>query len=167
MANIEALRQVQKQINIRPELHNQGSWGLISCEEAQKLNPTTVGLTFGLATHCGTAACVAGWAVELAGYDMVIEPRELESALVCDTDAVAVGTCTDGEYIYLIRDKAQELLGLTVDQASHLFSGANTRDQINVYIDALCEGRTYRDGCIHGDPEHLSEIIIRSDWHCD
>lgn len=67
---------------------------------------------------CGTAACFAGHAVLIAGFQV-------------ESSDEAVLTEVEGEFVYRpIRDVAIELLGLDEAQASILFAGGNTVDQL-------------------------------------
>jgi hypothetical protein len=138
MPNIEQLRLVQKQINATPELHKQSQWCRIPVADIVVNPDATVTVPF----DCGTAYCVAGWACELNGFDPVVSVHEVYESMLWDSDSdIATPECTDGEKTYLIEHKAQELLGLTSDQASVLFDGSNTLEDCNRYIDALCTGQ--------------------------
>jgi hypothetical protein len=99
--NLDPLRRVLKKIDKEP-----GKWRQDR---------------FGFKTKCGTAYCVAGHVVAMS---------KLAMDWIEDLDcAGAKEACKlkDGRYIH---DVAQELLGLTEDEAGWLFSAVNSRQDI-------------------------------------
>jgi len=74
---------------------------------------------------CGTAACIAGWTVLLAGYQVDAYNRvHLNGNLVTRYGRPAY-----------VREMAQELLGLTDYQANKLFIWCGTLESIKSVID--------------------------------
>lgn len=94
--NAELLRKVADAIEANPDHYYQGSW----CENdnTEEVDYTDVPFVADPKNHCGTQACVAGWAVQLTPPEN--RPDEID-----------------------IADAAQTLLGLTDDEAEMLFSG--------------------------------------------
>lgn len=109
--NIELMERVRQLIQMRPELHDQQTWG-------RTPRDTPVGIISARAEtgeFCGTTACAAGWAVVLGAP---------ENALIHDA-AVIIGGQEFGVSIYAAR-----LLGLSWDQQTWLFTGAAARERV-------------------------------------
>lgn len=104
--NLPLLRAVLAQIDATPERWNQGYW-------ATK-------------TDCGTAYCIAGWAVHISNPQA--QPywggTELDNA----DEACVVLDEEDGERF--IDQSARKLLGLTGTESWSLFGGKNTRADV-------------------------------------
>lgn len=83
--NVDLMLQVRNQITTHPETHDQGSWA------------------------CGTTACIAGWAVQLAGHELDWYRDEGVT--------VAARTTSGGT----IEEEAEEELGLSPREAVVLF----------------------------------------------
>lgn len=75
--------------------------------------------------NCGTGHCTGGWAAVLSGWT----PVEINSSRI-QKDGVYGDTYT----------VARNALGLTDDQASCLFNGTNTREDLDLIIDAILCG---------------------------
>jgi hypothetical protein len=69
---------------------------------------------------CGTAACVAGWATILNG-----DTIELEFGVIPRVNGALVSL------------HAQNILGLTSDQADMLFWGDNSKERLRTLVDAF------------------------------
>jgi hypothetical protein len=87
---------------------------------------------------CESAACFAGWAVLLSGYqhrgDAVYDQR--------------------GEYVGDVRDVATDLLGLESWEASRLFEASNTRPMLALMVKDLVNGdESGEQGEYMDDPE--------------
>jgi hypothetical protein len=67
--------------------------------------------------RCGTAACIGGWAVQLAGYAIADRRRSLADWV----SGFRPQVCLLGESRAEVHDAAQTLLGLTDDEAEALF----------------------------------------------
>lgn len=102
--NAELMWRVLDQIDAYPELWDQGYWFTV--------------------TDCGTAACVAGWACLLSGDKPFPLLGKLEDLPVGEQ----VSYVDVQGWTRLARVRAQELLGITEDQADALFHYENTRD---------------------------------------
>ena len=80
-------------------------------------------------TACGTACCLAGKQMILEGFEPVFYFSELGSfAMSPEGEVVAV------------EDAAQEMLGLTDNEADELFYGGNTLKDVEEIIDRLIDG---------------------------
>ncbi len=96
--NVELLRKVLEFITEHPDEWEQAEW----------LSRST----------CGTAGCVAGWAVVMDGQEIEWEPDVLDNGL---TGYRASGT----KQGLRIDDAAREALGLTPFEASEMFMAYN------------------------------------------
>ena len=91
-------------------------------------------------SECGTAGCIAGWAVSLTDqYDMIFERHEETTDADLHVDTVVDRVTGKREFLEVV---ARRELGLTEDEAEMLFDG------INGYrtIIALCESIAERAG---------------------
>lgn len=95
--NVPLLRKTLEHITAHPEEWDQAVWMRQSGR-----------------TECGTAGCVAGWAVTFAGHTL-----DFESAVIFWGEAQYLD---DGREI---EQAAQDELGLTDDQADRLFAEHN------------------------------------------
>lgn len=109
--NAPLLRRTLEHIKANPQQHDQTVWR------------TT--------TACGTVACYAGWAAELAGGEW-IGGGDLLVAVPED----------DGKEVFFdaidAAARAQRILGLTEDQADALFYSENNLERIERIVDDLC-----------------------------
>jgi hypothetical protein len=119
MANIEKLEAVLDHIKMHPESHNQEVW-------AEK-------------TECGTAYCMAGWAVALAGYEFCWRSDGTTSSVI--TERTATST-----HCELIEEIATAVLGLDFRDADDLFHSLNTVDDLELMVKNLSNGEPIRDG---------------------
>lgn len=122
--NVPLLTKVLDHITAHPAEWNQGVWA----EE----------------TTCGTAACVAGWAVIMSGHPLVFEAN----VRMYDPDSLEIsnsGPCArftaNNEYI---ADVARHELGLTKGQAECLFDSANKLDSLWQMANAYSDGEIQR-----------------------
>jgi hypothetical protein len=141
MKRADLARAVAKVIREHPERHDQslfignaldGNWGDlldtdVPVEEFRKYADAAIPAEAEDPDRpvCGTTACVAGWTVILGSA------RNRKIRLDFCYDAMADGTD--------IWDRAAKLLGLTEDQATYLFAGYTTREQVLEMLDALPE----------------------------
>lgn len=91
-----------------PEMHDQDFW--IQFAPTWNGQDMTTALAF---QQCGTTACAAGWAVLLAGGRIYSGER---SKLNGKSEPINV--------------QARELLGLSVEEAHHLFYETHTLDEV-------------------------------------
>lgn len=109
--NVPLLRKTLEHITAHPEEWNQRMWARV--------------------TDCGTACCVAGWAVQFAGHQLG-EPE-------CEC-----GTCSDVSHLddgRRISDVAADVLGLDPSgNACDLFSPSNTLADIWQYASDFTDG---------------------------
>lgn len=83
---------------LEPTAFDMETWGAVGKE--LEMRCSTLGRP---RPECGTAACIAGWACLLAGYDFTRREKYLREALTVN--------------------RARQLLGLTADEAHQLFLG--------------------------------------------
>lgn len=154
--NEPLLLKVLDQIEANPGTHFQGAWASITADTIETLGLQTTELgglwspelgrelrrpeiqRIGDQQSCGTAFCVAGWAVELTrsqdthyywtGYGTA-------SRLVLPT----------GEMVPII-DQARKELGLTCPEADWMFTATRTRPELHAAAAALIEADQYRLG---------------------
>lgn len=102
--NVRLFRRIQKMISEYPQAFDMGTWD----GKAGKEHGVTMG--FDPKTmkepNCGSACCVAGWAVTLGANTSL-------SKFLKDTDEAD---------IWAVSEKATELLGITDDQADAIFA---------------------------------------------
>lgn len=123
MANIPKLEAVMDQILTNPKQHDQSAWA-----QRSKRKP-----------DCGTSYCFAGWAVTMAGYDMVWEEYHFSDlAFYCKLPGA-----TDWVYIEQV---AQDVLGLTKVEADRLFSESNTVEMLEQMVKNLANGADIGEG---------------------
>lgn len=84
-----------------------------------------------LQSECGTAACFAGWACMLSGF----QPAWKSSYI----GAEAMGVETDAGRTSAM-EIARSLLGLTAGEAGYLFAPFNTRTQLEYMVKDLVNG---------------------------
>lgn len=114
--NVELLERVMQHIDDHPAQHDQEVW----------------------LDECGTAACFAGWACLLSGWQVgaVDNSMTIPTATVFSPDGLqelGVGTT------------ARDLLGLTTDEAAQLFNSMNTRDELRLMVKDLVNGDQLRN----------------------
>jgi hypothetical protein len=123
MSVFEKRKFVSDWIQAFPERHNQQQWisGEIDVENYA-------------AVECGTACCVAGWAVAFSG--LKVNENSWDSyggeGYRCVHDA-------DGNEWH-VANKAREILDLSPGQGNRLFEGQNSREFIVGYLDTLNKG---------------------------
>ena len=124
MLNTELFRRINEVISARPEEHDQSAWEVRSPE-------------------CGTARCVAGWAIFLTtGANLYVRP---------DPDVLDDGETILSPQVHELADElgvlpsvpavARELLGLTRDEAASLFYSAED-DEARTLVYHVAAGRT-------------------------
>jgi hypothetical protein len=109
--NVPLLRKVLEHVTAHPEEWNQKWWATKTTESS-----------------CGTACCVAGWAVSWAGHDFKWDSNGEASVYIRERDARA------------IPHVAQELLGLNPEQAGILFFSGNTLPMLWEFANEFTEG---------------------------
>jgi hypothetical protein len=119
--NVELLTQVRDLIQAEPAKLDMASWGCV--KEVEDL-----GYSETVKVDCGTTACIAGWAVQLAGDKFLVRgfnPSPEGGYFVSDSVAKNGRVCN-------IEDRAQKLLGLTYDEANQLFINTPNEDALDV-----------------------------------
>jgi hypothetical protein len=124
------LRKTWETIQDQHEFHNQASWLSLSDEmlASSEFRDAFHGgkelkLTPGV---CGTQACFAGWAVHLAGWDMVGA-----------TSGAILAIDPQSKTAFTVQTAAQYVLGLSWDEAETLFDGHNTRHTLGCLVEEL------------------------------
>jgi len=127
---------------------NNERWDVI---DTGKLEPAKVDALF---PSCGTVGCLAGHAIERAGYHPVFDKRGESLYCVPDSEVPDDLRQTDVKgqpYVYLteneadergltheyIDGRAQKILGLTQDEADLLFDGDTSVSDVAVFIEAM------------------------------
>ncbi len=127
------LRAVRDKILMEPRRHQQSSWATVT-----KGNVRTGVLVDGYfhPVTCGTTGCVAGWAVQLAGDELLVGSGEYH--YLGNRRRAVVRDCLtpDGD-VRRIGHRAAELLGLDDMTAGDLFKGFNTRQEVLDQLDLL------------------------------
>jgi hypothetical protein len=119
--NTRKLRTQLRNLTIHPEKHDQGTWAKVIVDENQidvKPRPSA----------CGSFGCLAGNTVLAEGHGLY-----WEGSFLTDQDGTSKAVWSadyideDGERGAYIATAAREILGLDYEQASALFSGANSQ----------------------------------------
>lgn len=111
MRNVELIERVMEYILDHPRQHQQGAW----------------------ISECGTAACFAGWTCLLSGFEQLRNSAgHLYDSLIVDD--------SDPDGWAEIPRKAEELLGLTEDEAGILFHPTNTQTMLKRMVGDLVNG---------------------------
>lgn len=104
--NIQLAQKVLDQIETHPETFEMDSWSTFSYAGREIYNPATG--AYETTDYCGTARCIAGWAIHFAAEERGINTNR-SLAYVARDLAVAMGlTPVDADYA----DLGQRLLGL-------------------------------------------------------
>jgi hypothetical protein len=120
--NVELLEKTMQHILDHPEKHDQNYWFT--------------------QTECGTAACFAGWACLLSGYEVNWSSEDAYTNLSGTRRTWGV-TGSDGEESDAI-GSAQELLGLTSQESNTLFCSDNSREALQLMVKDLVNGDELR-----------------------
>jgi hypothetical protein len=122
--NTPLLRKALEHITAHPEEWKQSFWASNDLREGPLRRPAI--------DSCGTAYCLAGHAVLLAGYEFVWESPDMAANVALPgelaADAVFAG------------HKAQELLGLTRYEAERLFHSDNSLADLWAMSNAITHG---------------------------
>jgi hypothetical protein len=110
-------------IEHNPDAHNQNYWAWRDMDYSLPAPPLNISIDN---FPCGTTACVAGWALLLAGY-----------AITFDEDSDIADCAENGRIIPLL---ARELLRLEREQAEQLFGWTKDLASIRRVVDMIKEG---------------------------
>lgn len=154
--NEPLLLKVLDQIEANPGTHFQGAWASITADTIKALGLQTTALgglrspelgrdlyrsevqRIGDQQSCGTAFCVAGWAVELT--------RSQDTHYCWSSFGTASRlVLPSGEMVPII-DQARKELGLTCPEADWMFTAVRTRPELRAAAAALIEADQYRLG---------------------
>lgn len=134
--NVELLEKVRDIIEDESR-HKQSIWASVKRSIlhtiTERYKPVSGGSL--IPVSCGTSACVAGWAVQVAGAKMLVNPMELEF----DKDGFAESNfalTADGRMVD-IGEYAGELLGLTDEERNHLFAASWGNEGVLDNLEAL------------------------------
>jgi len=139
MINEPLLRKTLDVIRSEHQFHVQGSWITLSNEviESPEFKAASEGkgprlvVTPGV---CGTAACFAGWAVHLAGWEIAVERGGMALAVPPPGDIPSFGRLGQR---HTVEGAATHLLGLDYSDAEDLFNGSNSLCEIEDLVDDL------------------------------
>lgn len=127
--NIELLKEVRRMVAAdkrrKNKKLNMASWGELPVRALAKKFPietnsrATQDLKLGIEDlPCGTTACIAGWTTLIHGDQWLAQDYGSWAPLMYLHEVV----CTDTGKIKGVSERAEQLLGLTEDQADWLFS---------------------------------------------
>ena len=135
----EIARGCLLRIVAQPDRYDQGTWQTIDATHPELLSQLKEGGGAAEVT-CSTTGCVAGTAAALAGDRSCVHPLDR--------------TTRDGRRIYMIsevitaagrrytiRDRGQQLLGLSDDDAAWLFAGHRVLPEVVNALAELAEGK--------------------------
>ena len=110
--NVELLESVMRHIDDHPEQHDQRVW----------------------INECGTAACFAGWACLLSGWQVGLSSDSYDNIVISSDTLTKRPTAI----------VAMELLGLSWETSLTLFQGDNTREMLHLMVKDLVNGDELR-----------------------
>lgn len=154
--NVDLLRATRDQVLMEPEKHDQATWGQFRHKRPVKaaLGEPVGDDVFGLALSsyalaCPTTACVAGWAVILAGGKLLVEQANVDVALANSRKRLNVGanSCLthDGD-VQGVAQYAQTQMGLNDEEAYALFASHASYEKVL----ELLEGYIKAGELLHG-----------------
>jgi hypothetical protein len=114
--NVELLEKTMQHILDHPEEHDQKYWFT--------------------QTECGTAACFAGWACLLSGYEV-----DRTQTMGSGHDRFEYVVSESGNFA---GHRARDILGLTETEASILFDSYNSREALQLMVKDLVNGDEMR-----------------------
>lgn len=117
--NVPLLRKTLEHLTAHPEEHIQANWA-----------------TRNLDTACGTAFCLAGHAVQFAGYEIAWDHRDGDVSIHMDNVAYHVDTVGHET----IEEVATSELGLDYCQARNLFDYNNSRERLWYLANEITNG---------------------------
>jgi hypothetical protein len=120
MPNIELLTQVRDLIKAQPEKLDMSTWATVNSDSVDLGNGTTAKVS------CGTTACIAGWAVQLAGHKLLVnlDSRPYDGSFLINQSVAKNGRAVD------IEESARKLLGLTEKEVGVLFYAPELLDRL-------------------------------------
>lgn len=131
--NIELLTKVRDLIKKDPDKLDMGLWGPVA-------DVIDFGDSTGAKVSCGTTACIAGWAVQLHGYQLLVHPDHLG-----DDGVYEVSYCVGGNKCPMdIEKKAREILGLSQAESDFLFLDIMNSEAVTA-LDGLIAGESVRE----------------------
>ncbi|MGP4093024.1 hypothetical protein [Nonomuraea sp. KM90] len=93
--------------------------------------------------RCGTGLCFAGWAVQLAGGRWYSDNADaaLGEALIAEPGEARSFAPESDSSVRLVHAefRAEQVLGLSDDQAGRLFYAGNTLPDLRLIVAELCE----------------------------
>lgn len=156
--NVPLLRKVLDQITSHPDSWDQGSWASYALPEdryglsdalpfASELCRNAEDFPEGVlldetVLSCGSAFCVAGWAVQFTGHTMVTDSEEVNYAETYGSRRVYafwVDSVGKSGNPVAISEQARHELGLSLAEARALFGASNTLPMVVGYCQALAE----------------------------
>ena len=130
--NVELLTRVRDLIETEPDKLDMGLWGTIPTDVIKFKN--------GFAkVSCGTTACIAGWAVQLSGDQLLVNEHDLCTGWQEDGSTEVEYCVARNGRQFLIDDRAQKLLGITAYESEVLFMCDDS--QAVGYLDKLIAGK--------------------------
>lgn len=91
---------------------------------------------------CGTTGCFAGHASLIDGGQLLAGREYAVVLRAVPEDDPADVMLIDGTRVVSVRNRARRILGLSRPDASRLFKGSNTLDDLRRIVGELCEDET-------------------------
>lgn len=134
--NRELFEQIANVIELQPQYYNQGSWATAALGDIHKNVEDAERAAEALGNECGTAFCIAGWAVSLSATpEQVKEAKRIARDEYCLIDVVRddrIYVNAQAFFDVLCEEvtgagdavaAGAKLLGLGYDDADYLFNG--------------------------------------------
>lgn len=129
--NIELLTKIRDLVKLAPQKLDMDYWSTIPYDMVQLDDGSQAKVS------CGTTQCIAGWAVQLSGYQFLVGPDNLVSS----DDVYYPESCVAEDGVADIYEKAVDLLGLTACEADLLFLAINNSEAIDA-LDLFIAGKS-------------------------
>lgn len=137
--NIELLTKIRDLIAAEPKKLDMYSWSKFLPEQVGNL-----GYDSKVKLDCGTTQCIAGWAVQMSGWKFLVFGDEVDYD-DDDNEVYFADTCVaKNGRTALVEDKARDLLGLTNEESTYLFTRVGNNDAVNA-LDLFIDGAPLRE----------------------
>lgn len=161
--NTEVILKLLDLITYVPRAHDQSLWASIKVSrddfsdlpedtkvpdwaDPDYLNNFQVAKDFIPGLSCGTTACVAGWTALLSGAKPILTNDAVERNLRDTENEIQISTVLTKDNKFVdIEDYAQKVLGITSDEALHLFSESRQRPTLIQLLTDLANGKKILD----------------------
>lgn len=144
--NIELLTKIRDLVKLAPQKLDMDYWSAIPFDVVELDDGSQARVS------CGTTQCIAGWAVQLQGYQFLVGPGNSDDGVYYPESCLA----EDGRVVDIF-DAARQLLGLTECEADLLFINVENSEAIDA-LNLFIAGKSLdeiRDGLFPAEDEDV------------